>query len=72
MERGYHLFLLSAQHLVSVPSTLFPGRSHGDKLVIPRGWLSYVAPELLCVLSPHDSCLDSMQYTYKSDIYAFG
>ena len=67
---SFFLAVISANTLTS--SSTFSGRTHGDKLIIPRGWLSYVAPELLAVLSPDESCLDSMQYTYQSDIYAFG
>ena len=70
MESHCFLAVISTNMLSSLST--FSGRTHGDKLIIPRGWLSYVAPELLAVLSPHESCLDSMQYTYESDIYAFG
>ena len=46
-----------------------------DRLVVPRGWLNYVAPEILQVLSPvpsNSECMDCYPYTFQSDIYAFG
>lgn len=47
---------------------LFPGMK--GKLMVPRGWLNYQAPEILKVLSPFETC--DKHYTFQSDIYAFG
>lgn len=46
----------------------------GDWLPIPRGWLSYLAPEIMRKLNAHqDYELNNTQYfTFSSDIYAFG
>ena len=54
---------------------LFVFRGQQDRLVVPRGWLNYVAPEILQVLSPvpsNSECMDCYPYTFQSDIYAFG
>ena len=40
-------------------------------IVAPRGWLSYLAPELIRQLDPHDE-QRLLQYTPQTDVYAFG
>ena len=53
----------------SCSSCVFFFRMKG-KLMVPRGWLNYQAPEILKVLSPFETC--DKHYTFQSDIYAFG
>lgn len=38
---------------------------------IPFGWLNYLAPEIICLLSPHQK-LAKKTFTKESDVYAFG
>jgi serine/threonine protein kinase len=46
----------------------FQGQS---AIVAPRGWLSYLAPELLRKLDPRNE-LSILQHTTQTDVYAFG
>lgn len=41
-------------------------------LKLPRGWLYYLAPELVRLLSPYQDAPDSECFTYATDVYAFG
>ena len=40
-------------------------------IVAPRGWLSYLAPEMLRKLDPRDE-QSLLQHTPQTDVYAFG
>jgi serine/threonine protein kinase len=40
-------------------------------IIAPRGWLSYLAPEIIRKLDPRDEQSFS-QYTPQTDVYAFG
>lgn len=45
----------------------------GPWLPIPRGWLSYLAPELMRKLNPHLGAeCNNLNFTFSSDVYAFG
>lgn len=42
-------------------------------LPVPKGWLSYLAPELIRKLNAHNgSDINYLNFTYLSDVYAFG
>jgi len=49
------------------------GSGIGDYLAIPKGWLCYLAPELICALrtNSHNES-DDLPFTTYSDVYAFG
>ncbi|CAF3530500.1 unnamed protein product [Adineta steineri] len=40
-------------------------------IIVPRGWLSYLAPELIRKLDPRDE-QTLLQHTPQTDVYAFG
>lgn len=40
-------------------------------MIVPRGWLSYLAPELIRKLDPRNE-QSLLQYTPQTDVYAFG
>lgn len=40
-------------------------------IIAPRGWLSYLAPEILRKLNPHDE-KSVLHNTQQTDVYAFG
>ncbi|CAF0776401.1 unnamed protein product [Adineta steineri] len=40
-------------------------------IIAPRGWLSYLAPEIIRKLDPRDE-QPMLQYTPQTDVYAFG
>jgi len=40
-------------------------------LIAPRGWLSYLAPEIIRKLDPRDE-QTILQHTPQTDVYAFG
>ena len=40
-------------------------------IIAPRGWLSYLAPEILRKIDPHDEQSLS-HHTPQTDVYAFG
>lgn len=46
----------------------------GDWLAIPKGWLSYLAPEIMRKLNAHQEyeCSNLNYFTFSSDVYAFG
>lgn len=45
----------------------------GPWLPIPRGWLSYLAPEIMRKLNVHHgSECNNINFTFSSDVYAFG
>lgn len=45
----------------------------GPWLTIPKNWLSYLAPELMRKLNAHlGSEFNNLNYTFASDVYAFG
>lgn len=45
----------------------------GPWLPIPRGWLSYLAPELMRKLNAHyGPACNNLNFTFSSDVYAFG
>lgn len=45
----------------------------GPWLPIPKGWLSYLAPELMRKLNPHlGSECNNLNFNFSSDVYAFG
>lgn len=41
-------------------------------LMIPEGWLPYLAPEILRSLTTQQDAPDSRQFTFATDMYAFG
>ena len=41
-------------------------------LMIPEGWLPYLAPEILRSLTTQQDAPDSSQFTFATDMYAFG
>ena len=41
-------------------------------LMIPEGWLPYLAPEILRSLTTQQDAPDSSQFTMATDMYAFG
>lgn len=41
-------------------------------LMIPRGWLPYLAPEILRSLTTQQDAPDSSRFTMATDMYAFG
>ena len=52
-------------------------RSTSSKeLMIPDGWLCYLAPEVIknlrCPISDEDDVISTLNYSTKSDVYAFG
>lgn len=46
----------------------------GSWLPIPKGWLSYLAPEIMRKLNAYNgtSCAIQINFTFASDVYAFG
>lgn len=54
--------------LFLAPSAQTPGRQSG--LEIPRGWLCYLAPEVIRRLSPGDN--SHLPFSAASDVFAFG
>ena len=40
-------------------------------IIAPRGWLSYLAPEMIRKLDPRDE-QSLLQHTPQTDVYAFG
>ena len=48
--------------------------SHGETMKIPRGWLSYVSPEIMRELkvSPSSQTCIQLPFSKQSDVYAFG
>ena len=54
---------------------LYAGRVASGLLKIPRGWLCYLAPELIINLKPpsiDDDVFSTLPYTNMTDVYAFG
>ena len=45
---------------------------HGSRLTIPRGWLCYLAPEIIQSLKPGDQDNDNLPFSAASDVFAFG
>lgn len=41
-------------------------------MIVPPGWLCYLAPEIIRRLRPLNIDQDKLPYTIDSDIYAFG
>uniref|UniRef100_A0A1I8EH42 Uncharacterized protein n=1 Tax=Wuchereria bancrofti TaxID=6293 RepID=A0A1I8EH42_WUCBA len=72
--RTKNIFVESRNRIVLTDFGLFNmkrlGQPHRDHtLVVPRYWLSYVAPELIKALSAK---LIQLPFTENSDVYAFG
>ncbi|XP_075584752.1 kinase suppressor of ras [Dermatophagoides farinae] len=45
----------------------------GDRLTVPKGWLCYLAPELIRTLSVYSQDGgDDLPFSFSTDIYAFG
>ncbi|XP_052124851.1 kinase suppressor of Ras 2 isoform X2 [Frankliniella occidentalis] len=58
--------------LFSVTKLCF-GNRKGKGLSIPRGWLCYLAPEIMCSLKAQQNQLDDeLPFSKASDVYAFG
>ncbi|CAF1551802.1 unnamed protein product, partial [Adineta ricciae] len=45
--------------------------NHQPAIIAPRGWLSYLAPEIIRKLDPRDE-QSFLQFTPQTDVYAFG
>ena len=44
-----------------------------DWLTVPKGWLSYLAPEIIRTLNVHSQDGgDDLPFSFSTDIYAFG
>ncbi|XP_048582848.1 kinase suppressor of Ras 2 isoform X2 [Nematostella vectensis] len=41
-------------------------------LMVPYGWLYYLAPEVIRTLTPFQDAPESKQFTTKTDVYSFG
>jgi serine/threonine protein kinase len=54
-----------------VPLSKCYRHSNYQTIIAPRGWLSYLAPEILRRLDPRDE-QSLLQHTPQTDVYAFG
>lgn len=45
---------------------------HSDKLTVPKGWLCYLAPEIIRILSPYSHENLDLPFSFSTDIFAFG
>ena len=43
-----------------------------DRLSVPKGWLCYLAPEIMRALNVDNCEIEDLPFTFKTDIYAFG
>ena len=76
--RSKNVFLESGNRVVITDFGLFSVAGLTTKsvrpgwLMIPEGWLPYLAPEILRSLTTQQDAPDSSQFTMATDMYAFG
>ncbi|XP_058967485.1 kinase suppressor of Ras 1 isoform X2 [Pocillopora verrucosa] len=76
--RSKNVFLESYNRVVITDFGLFSVAGLTTKsvrpgfLMIPQGWLPYLAPEILRSLTTQQDAPDSSQFTMATDMYAFG
>ncbi|XP_015760285.1 PREDICTED: kinase suppressor of Ras 2-like [Acropora digitifera] len=76
--RSKNVFLESANRVVITDFGLFSVAGLTTKsarpgwLLIPEGWLPYLAPEVIRSLTTQQDAPDSSQFTMATDMYAFG
>ncbi|XP_029213159.2 kinase suppressor of Ras 2-like isoform X3 [Acropora millepora] len=76
--RSKNVFLESANRVVITDFGLFSVAGLTTKsarpgwLLIPDGWLPYLAPEVIRSLTTQQDAPDSSQFTMATDMYAFG
>ncbi|XP_078363143.1 kinase suppressor of Ras 1-like isoform X2 [Oculina patagonica] len=76
--RSKNVFLESNNRVVITDFGLFSVAGLTTKsvrpgmLMVPQGWLPYLAPEILRSLTTQQDAPDSSQFTFATDMYAFG